>query len=48
MSEVKAFWDQRAADPSCDPAQVTHPDIWQRWLEIETIKRLLPKGQARH
>ena len=21
---------------------MTHPDVWQRWLEIETIKRLLP------
>jgi SAM-dependent methyltransferase len=24
-----------------DATQVTHPDVWQRWLEIETIKRLL-------
>jgi SAM-dependent methyltransferase len=38
---VKSFWESRAADPSLDATQVTHPDIWQRWLEIETIKRLL-------
>jgi SAM-dependent methyltransferase len=44
MSSIKTFWDQRAADPALDAAQVTHPDIWQRWLEIETIKRVLPKG----
>jgi SAM-dependent methyltransferase len=42
VSEVKSFWNERAADPSLDPAQVTHPDVWQRWLEIETIKQLLP------
>ena len=45
MTEVKTFWDDRAADPSCNPAQVTHPDIWQRWLEIETVKRILPRGK---
>jgi 2-polyprenyl-3-methyl-5-hydroxy-6-metoxy-1,4-benzoquinol methylase len=38
---VKSFWEIRAADPSLDATQVTHPDVWQRWLEIETIKRLL-------
>src|ERR1700693_2634270 len=42
MPDVKSFWDNRAADTSLDAKQVTHPDIWQRWLEIETIKRLLP------
>ncbi len=39
--DVKSFWESRAADPSLDATQVTHPDVWQRWLEIETIKRLL-------
>ena len=43
MSDVKSFWDSRAADPSLDAAQVTHPDVWQRWLEIETIKRLVSR-----
>ncbi len=42
MSEIKRHWDDRASDPSLDAAQVTHPDIWQRWLEIELIKTLLP------
>ncbi len=41
MSEVKAFWDTRAGDPSLDEDQVTHRDVWQRWLEIETAKRYL-------
>jgi SAM-dependent methyltransferase len=41
VSEVKQFWDGRAADPALDASQVTHPDIWQRWLEIETIKTLV-------
>jgi SAM-dependent methyltransferase len=40
-TNIKSFWAGRAADPSLDSAQVTHPDIWQCWLEIETIKRLL-------
>jgi SAM-dependent methyltransferase len=41
VSDVKQFWDGRAADPALDASQVTHPDIWQRWLEIETIKTLV-------
>lgn len=43
-TDVKSFWESRAADPSLDAAQVTHPDVWQRWLEIETVKMLLPRG----
>jgi SAM-dependent methyltransferase len=35
---VQRHWDNRAADPNRDDVEVTHPDIWQRWLEIETIK----------
>lgn len=38
---MKSFWDRRAADPSLDDAQVTHPDVWQRWLEIELVRRWL-------
>jgi SAM-dependent methyltransferase len=41
VSDVKQFWDDRAADPALDASQVTHPDVWQRWLEIETIKTLV-------
>lgn len=44
MSDIKTFWNARAADPSLDAAQVTHPDIWQRWLEIEALKQLIPQG----
>lgn len=45
MSSVKSFWDGRAGDPSLDQAQVTHPDVWQRWLEIEKVKPLLRSGE---
>jgi ubiquinone/menaquinone biosynthesis C-methylase UbiE len=39
MSEaVQAHWDDRAADRTRDDVEVTHPDVWQRWLEIETIR----------
>jgi len=41
MTDVKEFWNGRAADPSLDDAQVTHPDVWQRRLEIELTKRCL-------
>jgi SAM-dependent methyltransferase len=41
MPSVKSFWNDRARDPSLDQAQVTHPDTWQRWLEIEAVKPLL-------
>jgi len=40
-SHVKDFWDRRAQDPSNNDSEVTHRDIWQRWLEIETLKRYL-------
>lgn len=43
-SSVRSFWDGRASDPSLDQAQVTHPDIWQRWLEIEAVRRYLRSG----
>lgn len=38
---MKEFWESRARDRTVDDRQVTHRDIWQRWLEIETIKRFL-------
>ncbi len=40
-TQVKDFWDRRAQDPSNNDSEVTHRDIWQRWLEIETLKRYL-------
>jgi SAM-dependent methyltransferase len=41
VEDVKSFWNHRAADPSLDDAQVTHPDVWQRRLEIELAGRCL-------
>jgi SAM-dependent methyltransferase len=38
---VKAFWDARAQDHSLTDVETTHRDVWQRWLELETIKRYL-------
>jgi SAM-dependent methyltransferase len=38
---VKKFWEARAQDPSLTDAEATHQDVWQRWLEIETIKPFL-------
>ena len=40
-TQVKEFWDRRAQDPSNNDSEVTHRDIWQRWLEIEALKRYL-------
>lgn len=40
-TQVKAFWEARAQDHSLTDAETTHHDVWQRWLEIETIKRYL-------
>lgn len=43
MSETKVreFWDDRARDSSISDVEVTHRDVWQRWLEIETVRRYL-------
>jgi SAM-dependent methyltransferase len=46
MSDVKQFWDNRAIDASLDDNEVTHRDIWQRWLEIDTIVSYLRKTDA--
>jgi SAM-dependent methyltransferase len=40
---VKRFWDGRAETPVSD-SEVTHADVWQRQLEIETIRTLLGRG----
>jgi SAM-dependent methyltransferase len=40
-SRVKQFWETRAQDPSLTDAEATHQDVWQRWLEIETIRPFL-------
>jgi SAM-dependent methyltransferase len=43
--DVDSFWESRAQDPALDDSQVTHPDNWQRWLEIELIERYLRAGE---
>ena len=40
VNSVKEFWQSRATAGVGDN-EVTHRDIWQRWLEIETVKRFL-------
>lgn len=39
--QVKELWQSRAREASVGEGEVTHRDVWQRWLEIETIKRFL-------
>jgi len=47
MSDIKSFWDGRARDAGLDDVEVTHRDVWQRWLEIQTIERYLgPKDRV--
>lgn len=43
-AKVKNFWDSRAAEKLA-AYEVTHGDIWQRWLEIEMICRYLKKTE---
>ncbi len=38
---VREFWDRRARDNNVDASRVTHPDVWQRWIEIELLKQHL-------
>ena len=44
--KVKEFWEERAGTQDISPGAVTHRDVWQRWLEIEMIKRWI-KGSGR-
>jgi ubiquinone/menaquinone biosynthesis C-methylase UbiE len=44
MENVRNFWDKRASAKAVTPDQVTHKDIWQRWLEIQHISRYLEKN----
>jgi SAM-dependent methyltransferase len=38
---IKDFWQARAVAPEVAADQVTHRDVWQRWLEIESIAKFL-------
>ncbi len=42
---VRGFWDSRAAESDAPSVAVTHRDVWQRWLEIEMVKRFLREDQ---
>src|ERR1700722_11803425 len=44
-SKVKEFWTERATEQNHTAAGVTHKDVWQHWLEIETIKKFLSPDQ---
>ncbi len=44
ISEVRLFWSLRAGE-AVGEEEVTHRDVWQRWLEVETIKKFLDKSQ---
>src|SRR3989442_107288 len=41
---VKQFWEGRAEAPGVGDSEVTHADVWQRELEIETILKYLGRG----
>lgn len=38
--QIQHFWQARAAEPVAE-AEVTHRDVWQRHLEIETLRGLV-------
>ena len=41
---IKRFWQDRADTPGIGDAEVTHADVWQRHLEIETILKFVGRG----
>lgn len=41
ITKVKQFWHNRAQHKELEEIEITHRDIWQRWLEIELIKQYL-------
>jgi len=41
VGKVREFWDDRARRADVPTGEVTHRDVWQRWLEVETIRRYL-------
>lgn len=44
--KVKKFWNKMATTDGIASEQVTHKDIWQRWLEIQMITKLLGKKDS--
>ncbi|CAA6604968.1 putative Methyltransferase type 11 [Rhodospirillaceae bacterium LM-1] len=46
-SKVKEHWDRLASDWQIESVAVTHRDVWQRWLEIELLKKAIkPNGRC--
>jgi len=39
-NDIKTYWNNRALQDISEQ-EITHKDIWQRWLEIEIIKKEL-------
>lgn len=44
-NKIRKFWGERAKNNRLTTQSITHNDIWQRWIEIEMIKRFLKKNQ---
>src|SRR5205823_3827311 len=45
VNKVRDFWEKRAGTVQVEDREVTHPDVWQRWLEIEMIEKFLNPTQ---
>jgi SAM-dependent methyltransferase len=42
--KIKDFWQNRATKFDIADNAITHNDVWQRWLEIEMIKKFCRKS----
>jgi ubiquinone/menaquinone biosynthesis C-methylase UbiE len=45
IENIKSFWKDRALNPNLAEENVTHPDRYQRFLEIRVLLQYLPRGQ---
>lgn len=43
-AKIKEFWNARAGQDQVSADQVTHKDIWQRWLEITMMAGYIRKA----
>ncbi|HLC41156.1 MAG TPA: class I SAM-dependent methyltransferase [Methylomirabilota bacterium] len=41
VGPIKRYWQTRAGMTELPAEEVTHRDVWQRWLEIETIRQFV-------
>lgn len=46
LTEIKAYWENRALSADLADAVVTHPDVSQRLLEIDAMLDYLPDNQV--